>query len=350
MNNPETPFAVLDLEIFKGNLANAKRFSNEIGVSQRPHCKTHKIPELAKIQLEYGASGITLATIGEAEVFVEAGIKDIFIAYPLWPKESKKQRLSKLANSAKIAVGVDSLEAVKGWVGLDTIGYLVEVNSGHNRSGCEPEMAGKIAKALVDSGLSFEGVFTYPGHSYHPDKREQASKDEAIALQKALDALVKVGLEAKTVSGGSTPSWRTTSSLLTEMRQGVYPFNDAQQIELGNCGIADVSFWIVGTVVSKAENKIVMDAGSKALGADRAAWATGYGRLLDFPEALLTALSEHHVTAILPESEAIPNLGDQVRIVPNHVCNAFNLQEVVYPLKDGKLGKPMEVLARGKNS
>ena len=350
MDQPQTPYAVLDQAVLARNLRTAAEFATAISVSQRPHCKTHKIPELAKIQLEYGAIGITLATIGEAEVFVEAGIKDIFIAYPLWPTEAKKQRLTQLANNAKIAVGVDNLEAVKGWVGLDSIDYLVEVNSGHNRSGCEPEMAGKIAKALVDSGLSFEGVFTYPGHSYHPDKREQASKDEARALQTALDALVKVGLEAKTVSGGSTPSWRTTSSLLTEMRQGVYPFNDAQQIELGNCGFADVSFWIVGTVVSKAENKIVMDAGSKTLGADRAAWATGYGRLLDFPEALLTALSEHHVTAILPEGVAIPGLGDQVRIVPNHVCNAFNLQEVVYPLQDGKLGEPMEVLARGKNS
>lgn len=350
MTSLETPFAVLDMARFESNLARGQAFAEQLGVSQRPHCKTHKIPMLAKIQQQYGAVGVTLATLGEAEVFAENGIIDIFIAYPLWPTESKKQRLAKLATNADIKIGVDSIEAIAGWKGLKSVGFLVEVNSGHNRSGCNPEQAGELAKALVAEGLRFDGVFTYPGHSYHPDKREQASMDEAESLKIALQSVAAVGLDVKIVSGGSTPSWRTTSTLLTEMRQGVYPFNDAQQIELGNCGFEDVSFWIVATVISRSGQKIVLDAGSKMLGADKAAWATGYGRLLDYPEAVLTALSEHHLTAILPDLVVVPELGAQLRVVPNHVCNAFNLQEVVYPMRNGKLGEPMEVLARGKNN
>ena len=350
MLSPETPFAVLDLDKFEFNLERARNFSEEIGVSQRPHCKTHKIPELAKLQIKLGAIGITLATIGEAEVFVDAGINDIFIAYPIWPTAVKKLRLTELAKRAKISVGVDSAEAVAGWRGLSEVSFLVEVNSGHNRSGCKPAQAGELAQALVKAGLAFKGIFTYPGHSYHPEKREQASLDEDKALKIALQSLAENGLEAEVVSGGSTPSWRTTSSLLTEMRQGVYPFNDAQQLELGNCIIEDVSFWLVATVVSKSGQKIVLDAGSKALGADRATWATGYGRLMDYPGAVLTALSEHHVTAVIPEGELAPELGAQIRVIPNHVCNAFNLQDVVYPQSAGVLGEPMTVLARGKNS
>jgi D-serine deaminase-like pyridoxal phosphate-dependent protein len=348
--SPETPFAVLDMARFESNLARGKAFAEELGVSQRPHCKTHKIPKLAQIQQKYGAQGITLATIGEAEVFVENGLLDVFIAYPIWPTVTKKARLAKLAEKAKIRIGVDSHEAIQGWMGLASVGVMVEINSGHNRSGCNPRQAGELAEAIVKAGLRFDGVFTYPGHSYHPDKREKASLDEAEALRIALDSVATVGLEAKIVSGGSTPSWRTTSNLLTEMRQGVYPFNDAQQIELGNCGFEDVSFWIVATVVSKSGQKVVLDAGSKALGADKAAWASGYGRLLDFPDAVLTALSEHHVTAILPDGAEAPELGTQLRVLPNHVCNAFNLQDIVFPMRDSELGEPMEVLARSKNN
>jgi D-serine deaminase-like pyridoxal phosphate-dependent protein len=149
----------------------------------------------------------------------------------------------------------------------------------------------------------------------------------------------------------STPSaTASVSKLITEIRPGVYIFNDSQQVELGSCGFQDVALVAFATVVSGTGQKIVVDSGGKILGADRASWATGYGRLPKYPAARITALSEHHATVIFPKGQKPPKIGSTVTVIPNHVCNAVNLVDYLYLKKaDGSL-KKLKVLARGKNS
>lgn len=353
---PETPYIAIELGILQGNIARAAEAARTAGIALRPHVKTHKIIEIARMQEAAGILGITVATLGEAEVFVEAGFPDVFIAYPLWLTPAKAKRLDALLDRATIRLGMDSLESgkklaehLRGRASL--IELLIEVDCGHHRSGIAPEGVGDLATGLRDLGLEVSGCFTFPGHSYSVDGRAAAAHDEAQVLARAQEQLVAAGFsDAHIVSGGSTPSLaEADASVVTEQRPGVYVFNDAQQIELGSCDWDDVALTVHGTVVSVRGNRVIVDAGSKALGADKAPYATGYGRVLGHPDARIVALSEHHATIEFPQ-DAVPVLGDVLPVIPNHVCNTVNLADEVFVFDRGVVVDRWTVAARGRNS
>lgn len=350
----DTPFLEVDLDVLERNLARGAAHAAANGLDLRPHAKTHKSPEIGRRQLAHGAVGLSLATVSEAELFADAGFGDIFIAYPVWPSERRAGRIRNLAERVRLRLGVDSIETAErlgGVLARDTVEVLVEVDSGHHRSGVAPTDAGEVAVAAARVGLRVMGVFTFPGHAYSPDARESASRDEAAAIGRAAESLEAVGIEPVVRSGGSTPSRAATdSSVLTETRPGVYVFNDAQQVELGSCGFDDVALTARTTVVSRRGNDVIVDAGSKALGADRAAWASGYGRVLELPDARITALSEHHATVRIADSDLVPALGSELRIVPNHVCNAVNLADELVVVQGGAFVDSWPVVARGANT
>ena len=353
---PETPYIAIELGILQGNIARAAEAARTAGIALRPHVKTHKIIEIARMQEAAGILGITVATLGEAEVFVEAGFPDVFIAYPLWLTPIKAKRLDALLDRATIRLGIDSLESgkklaehLRGRASL--IELLIEVDCGHHRSGIAPESVGELATGLRELGLEVSGCFTFPGHSYSIDGRAAAAQDEAQALTHAQEQLVAAGFpDANIVSGGSTPSLAAAdASVVTEQRPGVYVFNDAQQIELGSCDWDDVALTVHGTVVSVRGNRVIVDAGSKALGADKAPYASGYGRVLGHPDARIVALSEHHATIEFSEG-AVPVLGDVLPVIPNHVCNTVNLADEVFVFDRGVVVDRWKVAARGRNS
>ena len=353
---PETPYIAIELGILQGNIARAAEAARTVGIALRPHVKTHKIIEIARMQEAAGILGITVATLGEAEVFVEAGFPDVFIAYPLWLTPAKAKRLDALLDRAAIRLGIDSLESgkklaehLRGRASL--IELLIEVDCGHHRSGIAPESVGELATGLRELGLEVSGCFTFPGHSYSIDGRAAAAQDEAQALTHAQEQLVAAGFpDANIVSGGSTPSLaEADASVVTEQRPGVYVFNDAQQIELGSCDWDDVALTVHGTVVSVRGNRVIVDAGSKALGADKAPYASGYGRVLGHPDARIVALSEHHATIEFSEG-AVPVLGDVLPVIPNHVCNTVNLADEVFVFDRGVVVDRWKVAARGRNS
>ena len=353
---PETPYIAIELGILQGNIARAAEAARTAGIALRPHVKTHKIIEIARMQEAAGILGITVATLGEAEVFVEAGFPDVFIAYPLWLTPAKAKRLDALLDRATIRLGMDSLESgkklaehLRGRASL--IELLIEVDCGHHRSGIAPEGVGDLATGLRDLGLEVSGCFTFPGHSYSVDGRAAAAHDEAQALAHAQEQLVAAGFpDAHIVSGGSTPSLaEADASVVTEQRPGVYVFNDAQQIELGSCDWDDVALTVHGTVVSVRGNRVIVDAGSKALGADKAPYASGYGRVLGQPDARIVALSEHHATIEFPQ-DAVPVLGDVLPVIPNHVCNTVNLADEVFVFDRGVVVDRWKVAARGRNT
>lgn len=345
---PPTPFLAIDLPVLQANIDRATEWSEARGLALRPHVKTHKSTEIARMQAEAGASGLTVATVGEAAVFAQDGFDDLFIAYPLWLDDERRRRLARLAAEVSVVVGFDSAEAAARLVGTGVSG-LVEVDSGHHRSGVAPDAAGALAARAAEAGLDVAGVFTFPGHSYAPAGREAAAADEAAALASAVESLRAEGIEPRVVSGGSTPSLAATGAGLTESRPGVYVFNDAQQWELGSCTPDEVALTCHATVVSHAGGRLVLDSGSKVLGADRAAWASGFGRLLDHPDARIVILSEHHAVADLG-GETLPALGSVVRVVPNHACNAVNLVDEYTVLDGGRLIDRWSVSARGMNA
>jgi D-serine deaminase-like pyridoxal phosphate-dependent protein len=349
-----TPYLAVDIDVLRRNLASMATYAREQGLTLRPHAKTHKCIEIAGLQAQLGATGLTVATVSEAEIFAAAGFTDLFIAFPVWAAGVTGDRLRTLADTAELRVGVDSAESAEQLARSlrgAPVEVLVEVDSGHHRSGVRPDDAGVIAVAAQQAGLNVVGVFTFPGHSYSAaTNRSRAAADEANALDIAAAALTLAGLDPAVRSGGSTPSAQfTDSSAATEIRPGVYAFNDAQQLELNSCLWSDVALTAAATVVSARPGVAILDSGSKVLGADRAAWATGFGRLPDYPEARIVALSEHHATVEFTDTDQ-PRRGQVVRVAPNHVCAAINLADELVMVSEGRALARWAVAARGANS
>ncbi|MDI2036040.1 D-threo-3-hydroxyaspartate dehydratase [Paenarthrobacter nitroguajacolicus] len=357
-----TPAVMIDVDILDRNIQRMAASMQDRGLGLRPHVKTHKTLEIARRQLAAGAVGITVATIGEAEVFAADGVKDIFIAYPLWVEADHAARLRALTATCRLAVGVDSAEgatAMGRQLGPDaaSVEVLIEVDSGHHRSGVLPDETVEVANAAAAAGLGVAGVFTFPGHSYKPGMPTGAAGNENDALGQAAAALVSAGFDVRTISGGSTPTALLGGdTAATELRPGVYVFGDAQQLELERCTWDDVALTVAATVVSRHEarggnvRRVVVDAGSKILGSDRPDWATGYARLPEYPEARVTALSEHHATVVWPESSELPPLGTRLRVIPNHVCLTMNLVDEVTVVRNGVVVEQWAVAARGRNN
>lgn len=348
--SPATPYLAVDGARLDANVRRVQAAADRAGVRLRPHVKTHKVPAIARRQLDAGAVGITVATVGEAEAFVDGGCTDVLVAYPLFLDEDRVRRVLALADRARVVVGVDSVDGARRAAPLaGVVGVAVEVDSGHHRSGVDPAQAGAVALAAADLGVAVEGVFTFPGHAYAPGAATAVAAQEAAALAEAAAVVVAAGIPCPVRSGGSTPTLtaaleRVPSPAADELRPGVYVFGDAQQWELGHHAPEDVALVAVATVVSHAGGRAVLDAGSKTLGADRAAYASGFGRLLDHPGARIVQLSEHHAVVDLLGA-ALPPVGERVRVVPNHVCAAVNLaDELVVD------GERVPVAARGRNT
>jgi D-serine deaminase-like pyridoxal phosphate-dependent protein len=350
-----TPALLVDVDVLQRNIDEMAAYAARAGLALRPHAKTHKSPAVAALQRAAGAAGLTVATVSEAEVFADAGHTDLFIAYPLWVDRNRAHRLRALLDRADLSLGVDSPESARrmaAQLGPDAsrLRVLVEVDSGHHRSGCAPGEAGTVAATARHAGLDVTGVFTFPGHSYSPAAPAPAAAEEADTLARAAASLREAGVEPTVVSGGSTPTVaHTRTAEMTELRPGVYVFGDAQQWELGTTGPERIALTAWSTVVSHAGGRVVLDAGSKVIGADRPAWATGHGRLLDHPGARVVLLSEHHAVAEW-DGGPLPELGSRVRVVPNHVCNAVNLVDELVAVRDGAVVDRWPVAARGANT
>jgi len=342
---------VVDADVLESNVARMAAFARQHGLALRPHAKTHKSPLVGRLQLAVGAVGLTVATVSEAEVFADGGAEDLFVAFPLWVDSAKGARLRDLAARVRLTIGVDSVEAVQALSAeLPGVAVLVEVDCGHHRSGIDPEAAGAVGRAARDAGLDVLGAFTFPGHSYAPGAGSAVAREESDALRAAAASLSTQGIEPSVLSGGSTPSVANIDDdVATEVRPGVYVFGDAQQWELGSCFPEDIALTCAATVVSHAGRRVVLDAGSKVLGADRATYSTGFGRLLDHPDARIVLLSEHHAVLTWPDAP-FPPLGSRLRVVPNHVCSAVNLADQLVIVRAGAGEETWPVAARGANT
>jgi D-serine deaminase-like pyridoxal phosphate-dependent protein len=358
------PGLVVDTDVLDSNLRAMSESAKRRGLALRPHAKTHKCLEIARRQLALGAAGLSVATVAEAEVFADGGIEDLFIAYPVWAGGDRGGRLAALARRVKLTVGVDSVtgaERLAAALGRRTPAtVLVEVDCGLHRSGVPPEDAAAVAAAAVAAGLTVAGVFTFPGHSYGPGAAAGAAADEAAALAAAASSLTAAGLPCPVRSGGSTPSAAlATGEAVTELRPGVYVFNDTQQVTMGSCKLDDVALAAVANVVSvPAPDRFVLDTGSKILGADRPPWTPGHALLPAFPGWRVNRLWEHHAVATPhpdgggPDAAgpaAPPRVGDQVIVIPNHVCTVVNLVDQLTVVRDGEVTGRWPVAARGRN-
>ena len=327
----DTPALYVDLDALERNIVGMQERCRAWGVALRPHVKTHKIPEIAQMQLDAGAIGITVAKIGEAEVLPG---DDVLIAYPL--VKAKLSRLKELAKSRKVKVAVDSVEVARGLEGIET---LVEIDVGIGRTGAQtPEQAVEIARACTD----FRGIFYWPNWLDETGFRAACRKIDAV-----LGALEKFGLKTEIVSGGSTPGAAKTPLIpqTTEIRPGTYVFYDGSSLENKLCTEDECALRVLTTVVSTSvPGQCVIDAGSKTLSSDQTVGSGTYGHFID-RDWTPRKLNEEHGYVEIREPARV---GEKVWLVPAHVCPTVNLHDIVWYGREGRVEGSWRVAARGR--
>ncbi|MEO8470297.1 MAG: alanine racemase [Chloroflexota bacterium] len=353
----DTPALVVDLDVVDANNGRLIDHVAARGATLRPHAKTHKSVAIAQMQLDAGARGITVGTLGEAEVFAGAGIADVFLAYPLWAVGPKAARLRALHARTPISVGLDSvagaerLAAAVAGVG-SPLRVLVEIDSGGRRTGLgTPEGARAVAEGARALGLEVDGVFTHGGHGYAgPNARAAAAADEVRALGEAAAALRAAGFECAIVSAGATPTmWDAAAGEVNEVRAGTFVLGDRQQATLGATGFEDIALHVAATVVSTAlVGHVVIDAGAKTLTKDRAAYLDGHGFMPAYPDAVIEKVNDYHGIVRIPPGTPAPHLGEVIAIAPNHVCPVVDLFDSFVTVRGETVIGSWPVDARGR--
>ncbi|MBB6454923.1 D-serine deaminase-like pyridoxal phosphate-dependent protein [Salirhabdus euzebyi] len=360
----DTPTLLVDIDRLKKNINKMTSFAKDNNVHLRPHIKTHKSIHIAKMQLDMGATGITVAKIGEAEVMVEAGINDILIAFPIANK-TKISRVKKLINrgvSLKLAVDqIEQLRILQQAFANDSfeLEVWIKVNSGLNRCGVEPgkdvlELAKEIS---MSKNVTLGGIFTHAGHSYASKSFEEIHNIgvyEGKAIAESAADCENIGIPVPIRSVGSTPTYQIAGKVegVNEVRPGNAAFFDAIQVGLGVAKEEECALTLLASVVGVyKESRLVLDTGSKSLALDKGAHGNdtvkGFGKIVGHPDITLERLSEEHGVAIFPTRTEL-KLNDRVQIIPNHACTVANLFDHYVVHKNGRVMTTWPVDARGQ--
>jgi len=355
-----TPALTIDLNILERNLDQMASYCRTHGIGLRPHTKTHKTPEVSRMQVERGAVGLTVAKVGEAEVMASAGFDDILLAYPIYGAE-KLRKLVTIAKTRRLLVSLDAeataaeLSRAASEQGA-TVGVLVEFDVGLGRCGLEPgpacvELAKKVEKM---PGLKFRGLMTYNGNIWgtEAERREEAGR-VAQQVERALRVFAEARMPFEIVSGGSTPSAQLSHQIpgLTEIRPGTYVYNDLNTFYQGACRLDDCAARVMATVVSTAvAGRAMIDAGSKTLSSDLLGSGpkTGYGYVVEAPDARLFKLNEEHGHLDITGSSHQFHVGEVLTVIPNHVCTCVNMHDEVFLVRGEEVVGSWRVAARGK--
>ena len=360
-----TPQVLIDRQRLENNIDHVQQMASAAGMRLRPHAKTHKSPDVAKMQIARGAVGICCAKIGEAEVFADAGIADIRLPYPVNP--SNAPRLLPLLDRASISIIVDDLDVARGWSDVmtatgRTLDVLVKVDVGFHRCGIDPDAdpLGFVQQIASLPNLRLRGLLSHAGHGYHAASEDElcaVAQQEVETLTRIRDGAARSGISLDEVSVGATPTLRHSVRQrgVTELRPGNYVYFDRTQLALGAARLDDCALTVLATVVARHPGRIVLDSGSKTLTNDTArgiSTAPGYGAVLTAageidPALVIERLSEEHATVRTVGDTAL-RPGDRVRVLPNHACTVSNLVDIVRLVEGEIVVDSLPVAARGR--
>lgn len=345
----DTPVVTIDLDVMEGTIRRWQAYCDTHGVLNRPHIKTHKIPAIAHMQVEAGAKGIACQKLGEAEVFVAAGLKDVLIPYNIVGAQ-KLERLCRLAKQARMTVSVDSEVTARGISeaahreGVE-VNLEVECDTGMKRAGVQtPEEAAELARTIARlPGVTFQGWMSYP------------TTADTVAFFEAATRLVAAdGIDVPMRSGGGTPHmWEahTWLPVVNEHRAGTYIYFDRNSVAARAATWEECAQRVWMTVVSRpTKDRAILDGGSKTMSSDQSRQYPGYGRIVEYPEAVIAGQSEEHghvdLSGCPPDRR--PAIGERVSVIANHACTTTNMHDEVVGVRKGKVEVVWPVLARGK--
>ena len=347
-----TPCLVLDRGILERNLRRMSDTVRRHGVALRPHLKTAKSADVARLATEGEAGGITVSTLVEAEYFAGNGFRDIMVANALPPdKLTRAEALTFQGVTVTLVCDdVSTASAIAAHPGQFKV--LVEIDSGDRRAGVNIDGDGLIDVATA-LGAKLAGVMTHAGHSYGCRSVEcvaGVAEDERRTVVNAATRLRDAGLNCEVVSVGSTPTMTHARNLdgVTEARPGVYMFQDLFQAEIGSCEKGDIAMTVLASVIGRNVDakRVLIDAGAIALSKDRSTQATdrdaGFGEIRDinngygFGTCLIErAYQEHGAASCSPEALELLAIGTKVRVAPNHACLTAAAHDRYYVVEGG---------------
>ena len=359
----KTPCALVDLDRMEHNCARMAEKVSRLGARLRPHVKTHKCVEIARIQTRGGSGGITVSTMAEARAFAAAGFGDITYAVPVpFPRIGEAAALIKAG--VRLNLVLDSVATLRelescGKVQRVKFPVFLKVDCGYHRAGVDPsrEESAALAASLASSpDIEFLGLLTHAGHAYRARNREEASetaRQEREAVVHFAEKLQRTGIRVPEVSVGSTPTMTACESLegATEARPGNYAFFDAFQVAIGSCEVQDVAFSVLATIIGSYPDRgeLLVDAGALALSKDPGPVHVdpdcGFGLIFSedgcryYPTLKLAALTQEHGEIRVNEPLAARDfpLGARVKILPNHSCLAAACFDRYYILSGGEV-------------
>ncbi|MEA2585816.1 MAG: hypothetical protein QOF33_3901 [Thermomicrobiales bacterium] len=339
----DTPAVICDLDVMERNIAAMAERCREIGIPFRSHTKSHKNPEIAHRQIASGAVGIACQKVGEAEVMVQAGLKDILIPFNIVGR-AKLERLTRLAKRATITVAVDSEETGRGISeqaradGVD-VGVVIEMDTGARRCGVQsPEAARDLARALVRMPcIDLQGVMTYP-----------SVPEAAPFLEEVVRLFRAEGLPLEMIGGGGTGHEAMSKELgCTETRSGSYVWEGLSRVKSrADLGPERCPVRVVCTVVSTpATGRIIVDGGAKTFTSYP---PVPYGYCVEHPEIVISGLSVEHGHVDTSASSHRFRVGERLTIIPLHQEMCLNLHDEMVGVRNGQVEVIWPILGRGK--
>jgi len=360
----KTPTVIIDTKKIENNIKSMANIARKYECNLRPHIKTHKIPELAILQLKAGAIGITCAKLSEVEVMADAGIKDIFLAYPLIEKEKIKNAIA-LAERIKLILSIDSFDGARLLSEVAsshdvTLEVRVEIDTGLGRTGIKDDNAMKLARYIKGlPGLNLTGIYTYRGlilDARQTDDREAAGQQEGELLVSLAEKLNNEGIHIKEISAGSTPTAEFAAKVdgISEVRPGTYIFNDMMQVNTKASSIENCAAMVLVSVISTPSDDVaIIDGGSKTFSTDvkmdsSPHFLKGYGKIVGSDDLVLERLWEEHGVVRSSFGKTNLKIGQKLMVIPNHICTTINLHDFVYFTDSNLTFQRVRVEARGK--
>ena len=353
-----TPAFLVDRAIVRQNCDTMREKARRSKVAFRPHVKTHKTIEIARLQVGDSTGSITVSTLAEAEFFAGHGFDDITYAVPISPGKLDRaaalarriRRLHLLLDNFQTLEALQDFHAAQGAV----FDVFLKVDSGYHRAGVDPDAPESVRLAVAvanSSAMRFHGLLTHAGHSYNsrnPEEIRKVASQETESLTRLRGRIAEQGVDKLIRSIGSTP---TTSIVETftdadEVRPGNYVFYDAFQARIGACTLSQCAVSVLATVIGSypQHGHLLVDAGALALskdpGPDHIDRECGFGVVCDLElspvSAKLTVLSqEHGKIQAEPAVLARYPVGTRLRIVPNHSCLTAAMYDTYHVVTEG---------------
>ncbi len=350
------PAALVDLDRLERNIRRTRDKADRYSVHLRPHVKTHKSVEIARLQFDGNTGPVTVSTLTEAEHFARAGFRDITYAVPLDPVlldraaalAGRIQRLNLLIDHP------DLLEAVESRGG-QPLSFFLKVDCGYHRAGVDPASSAalSLARRIADSdATTLAGILTHAGHAYGCRDREEilaVARAERETMVRFASRLEEGGVPVPEISIGSTPTLSVVDDLggVTEIRPGNYVFFDRFQAAIGSCKPTDIAFSVLGSVIGTypERSEFLLNTGAMALSSDPGAVhlspGFGFGEVFD-PErpdgpslGIIASISQEH--AVVRTGGILPRPGDRVRVTPNHSCLAAGQFDRYYAVRGTRI-------------